>query len=236
MACNFIPLSTLEATLSLLPTPLILPEHLSAAVAKRQRDYLAGRACAQFLYAKYRVPWDGLLTYPDTHPQRGAPQWPEGFVGSISHSKDLAVACMYPGHEVRSVGLDTESIMSPARAEQLRSQILHPREDWVSSPLELTLVFSLKESIYKALHPLLQRFIGFQEVWVQQPQCPTFAHSRFRTLRLSWRPEEQLAKDIKAHLGSLQPPAFEGSTQWWVNTVGSAESEPTGFVLTHYSI
>jgi enterobactin synthetase component D len=235
MDCIFIPLSSLDATLPLLSTPLILPEHLRSAVEKRQRDYFAGRAGAQFLYDRHQVPWDGLPMYPETHPLRGAPQWPEGFIGSISHSKSLAVACMYPRHKVRSVGIDTELIMSAERAQQVRSQILHPRESWVTTPLELSLVFSFKESIYKALHPLLQRFIGFQELWIENPglrQLPRFtglAPAPPRHCVLKWQPETLLENDLIAYFTTSKRPRLAGFAQWWTHP------EETGFVLTHYS-
>lgn len=226
MDCIFIPLNTLEMVLPLLSKPLILPAHLHSAVEKRQRSYLTGRACAQFLYDKYHLAWDGLPMYPENHPLREAPQWPNGFVGSISHSKDLAVACMFPKQTLQSVGIDTEHILNHDRALQVRQQILHPLETWVKTPLELSLVFSLKESLYKALNPLLKRFIGFQEVIVQKPSYPAHFTNR---LFLNWQPESILEKDIKTYFGENLPP-FKGSAQWWLR------SDNTGFVFTTYRV
>ena len=233
MDCIFIPLSSLEVISPLLSTPLILPTHLQSAVEKRQRSYLTGRACAQFLYAKYQLEWDGLPMYADTHPLKGAPQWPQGFVGSISHSNDLAVACLFSKQKVHSVGIDTEHIMNQERALQLRSHILHPLETWVKTPLELSLVFSFKESIYKALNPLLKRFIGFQEVIVYEPTPKLIPETvpqqtpLANQCSLSWRAESTLSKDLKAYFGKHLPP-FTGRAQWW------QKPDHTGFVFTTY--
>ncbi len=232
MDCVFIPLNSLEQVMPLLSKPLILPPRLQHAVAKRQRSYLTGRACAQFLYTKYALEWDGLPMYPDTHPQRDSPRWPRGFVGSISHSNNLAVACMAKQETLQGVGIDTEEIMCAERATRLRQQILHPLESWVKTPLELSLVFSFKESIYKALHPLLQRFIGFQEVIVKPVQPshsdrPCSAQQSVNRHVLSWQPEHSLKKDLNTYFGQQQP-SFEGHGQWFVHADGS------GFVFTTY--
>lgn len=209
MNCVFIPLETLQETLDSLASPLILPPHLHQAVKQRQQSYLAGRACAQILYPRYGLQWDHLPMYPESHPQHGAPQWPEGFTGSISHSPTLAVATMAPLSRYSGIGIDVERVMSEEKAQRLTTQILHPGEDWVKTALDLTLVFSFKESIYKALHPTLQRFIGFQEVKVYPPlRLNDFA------VQLTWTPDQSLRLDLKSHFKNSSP-QFIGKGQWW---------------------
>lgn len=212
MDCVFIPLDTLKETLDSLAESLVLPSHLYQAVPQRQQSYLAGRACAQVLYSRYALPWDHLLTYPEEHPQHGSPQWPDGFTGSISHSPTLAVATMAPLTACPGIGIDVERVMSEEKAQRLKTQILHPAEDWVKTALDLTLVFSFKESIYKALHPTVQRFIGFQEVKVHPP----LRLSDF-TVQLTWTPEPGLRQDLKNRFKN-SPPLFIGKGQWWSKT------------------
>lgn len=208
MDCVFLPLDTLQKTLDGLVYPLILPPHLHQAVQQRQQSYLAGRACAQILYSRYGLKWDHLPMHPESHPRRGAPQWPKGFTGSISHSPTLAVASLAPLSRYGGIGIDAERVMSEDKAQRLRSQILHPAETWVKTPLDLTLVFSFKESIYKALHPTLQRFIGFQEVEI----LPPVLLNAF-TFQLTWSPAPKLRQDLKRCFKTS--PTFMGKGQWW---------------------
>ena len=142
----------------------MLPPELGKAVPKRQAEYLAGRWCVKQLYHQQALD----LPLP-AYREQGPPGWPDGWCGSISHSQDRAAAVLAPTSQVRSLGLDLEFRIADDTAARIRSSILHPQEetqlqaDWVDT---LTLIFSFKESLYKALNPLLNRFIGFQEVAV----------------------------------------------------------------------
>ena len=142
----------------LFPEWLAVPAHLAQAVAKRKNDYLAGRWCAYQLYQHFGLPWDGLPMG-----ESGDPVWPRGFCGSISHTRGLAIAVMSPQSEFISLGIDLEHQIADKTAKQVHSQIVHPQEQ-ITNNLDLTRIFSAKESIYKALNPLLNRFIGFDEV------------------------------------------------------------------------
>lgn len=164
------------------PDELKLPPHLSQALLKRQHDYLAGRWCAYRLYQHFGLSWDGLPMA-----ENGAPQWPYGYCGSISHTRGLAIALMAPLSKALSIGVDLEHIISAKTALQVQKQILHPAEV-IKNAADLTLVFSAKESIYKALNPLLKRFIGFDEV----------CFDRLDADQLSFRPTGALVADFPA--------------------------------------
>lgn len=220
----FISLDYLEQTLATLPCAIDLPPSIATATSRRQRSYLAGRACAQILYQRYGISWDQL--FPATGPltSQRCPQWPKGFVGSISHSRHLAIACLQPVKHCLSVGVDIEEIIQTERMDRLRKRILHPDEDWVNTPQALSLVFSFKESLYKALHPILDRYIGFQEIRVWPPhQIAAY------TVRLNWSPEAPLKRELSAH---LQPHLYlkSGLGQWL------PQPQNRGSVLTRYEI
>lgn len=133
--------------------------------AKRQTEHLAGRLCA-------RQALLGLTGIPDV-PAVGAdraPQWPAGTVGSITHSDGWAAALVGHASLWRGLGLDAETLLQPARSERLARQILTPgeQERGAALPLEqrawlVTLVFSLKESLFKALYPLVRQRFYFQD-------------------------------------------------------------------------
>ncbi|MGV3526311.1 MAG: 4'-phosphopantetheinyl transferase family protein [Candidatus Sericytochromatia bacterium] len=148
--------------------PLSLPPALASAAPKRQAEYLAGRACLQSLYAQAGLPWQD-----PPHDAQRAPVWPLGWTGSLSHSADCALAVLASRAQVRAVGVDVETCMSAETAARVRASLLHPDEEVLVPAGEagrerLTLIFSFKESFYKALAPLLGRFIGFQELAVTE--------------------------------------------------------------------
>lgn len=142
-----------------------LPASLTYAVRKRKAEYLAGRLCAREALRRAT----GIDVAPKTSGDR-APLWPAGCVGSITHSNGTAVAAGGSTKHYASIGLDMESIMSNEQALALTKQILTCSERQrfqhviASAPGEfLTLVFSLKESLYKALYPLTLKFFYFED-------------------------------------------------------------------------
>ncbi|MBH1929630.1 4'-phosphopantetheinyl transferase family protein [Serratia rubidaea] len=156
---------------------LPFPDHLSAAVAKRRAEYLAGRLLArQALEA---------LGHPQQVVARGAdraPVWPVGIAGALSHNADTALCAVAPATRGGGVGLDVETQMPAQRAEQLWSGIVNPAEQaWLRQQplpfsLALTLTFSAKESLFKALYPQVRRYFDFLDAHIValDPQAQTF--------------------------------------------------------------
>ncbi|CCQ11182.1 siderophore biosynthesis protein, putative [Pseudoalteromonas luteoviolacea B = ATCC 29581] len=139
------------------------PSTLHKAVLKRQGEYLAGRLCAKLAmrnanYAEQQVPIG----------ENRAPQWPQGLLGSITHSKGLAMAVVGDASSARGVGIDIEHFMSAKQEIELQRHILGEADTTCFAKLAkavacpLTLVFSAKESIFKALYPSVGRFFGFE--------------------------------------------------------------------------
>ncbi|MEA3250855.1 MAG: 4'-phosphopantetheinyl transferase superfamily protein [Pseudomonadota bacterium] len=156
-----------------------VPAPIRRAAPKRQAEFLAGRFCAR--EALHRL--TGFDHVPAVAESK-APLWPEGLVGSITHSGDLAAVLVAPAHLYRGIGLDAETLIDTARAERLAGQILTPAErDWLATlPAErrgrfVTLAFSLKESLFKALFPLVGVRFYFQDAeltaWDNETQQAT---------------------------------------------------------------
>lgn len=130
-------------------------------VAKRQTEYLAGRLCAR--EALRRV--TGMAAVPAVGADR-APQWPAEVSGSITHGSGWAAAMVAHASAWRGLGLDVELRLAPERAERLAEEILTPGELQQLQGLtpeqrawRISLSFSFKESLFKALYPqVLQRF------------------------------------------------------------------------------
>ena len=136
------------------------PESIQRSVAKRQTEYLAGRLCARAALAHAGLP----VHTPGMGADR-APLWPQPAVGSITHGDRWAAAIVADAGQWQGLGLDVESLLAPRRALRLAEEILTPAEvarlpkDEAQAALAITLTFSIKESLFKALYPLvLTRF------------------------------------------------------------------------------
>lgn len=134
-------------------------------VAKRQTEFLAGRLCARAALHQLT----GTPRVPAVGADR-APCWPTGVAGSISHGDGWAAALVGPQQHWRGLGLDIERLMSAARAERLQASILTPAElqRLAQYPQEqrawlVSLTFSLKESLFKALYPVVQQHFYFED-------------------------------------------------------------------------
>ncbi|WP_060509225.1 4'-phosphopantetheinyl transferase [Pseudomonas sp. NBRC 111124] len=153
---------------------------LQRSVAKRQAEYLAGRVCARAALQRL----DGRDYIPGTHEDR-SPIWPAGIHGSITHGKGWAAAVVAADGACRSLGLDQEALLDDARAERLMNEILTPAErerlDRSQLGLTVTLTFSLKESLFKALYPLTRQRFYFEHAEVLAWSADGLARLRLLT-------------------------------------------------------
>lgn len=168
---------------------IAMPSELAHAVAKRRCEYLAGRILYQQLLQQYRQPYHPLLN--DT---AGAPQWPTDFTGSISHADGIAICCLCPVANYNNIGIDIESHLTVQTCADIEQMIMQPDEQRYLQQLTNTdytrlvsLVFSAKESLYKALFPDVGRFFGFEDAAIVSIE----PDSRQFTLRLTTRLNQQ---------------------------------------------
>lgn len=132
----------------------------------RLRGFVGGRYALRRALADIGAPF----AQPILWTSRGAPRLPEGFRGSVSHKDDdIAVALVRPGH--LDVGIDVEG--RSTRAQDISRKILTQSELGVLATIpeeeqqgRVLLAFSIKEAIYKAVDPTLQRHISFKAVSV----------------------------------------------------------------------
>ncbi|MCU1721346.1 4'-phosphopantetheinyl transferase [Pseudomonas sp. 5P_5.1_Bac1] len=152
---------------------------LQRSVAKRQAEYLAGRVCARAALQRL----DGRDYVPATGDDR-APIWPAGISGSITHGKGWAAAVVARSSDCAGLGLDQESLLDDERAERLAKEILTEAEllrlDPARVGLTVTLTFSLKESLFKALYPLVLKRFYFEHAEVLE--WNDAGHARLRLL------------------------------------------------------
>jgi enterobactin synthetase component D len=173
------------------------PATIQRSVAKRQTEYLAGRLCAR--EAMRRL--DGRVQVPIIGEDR-APVWPADICGSITHSTSWAAAIVASKQQWRGLGMDMENLLPVERATRLAGEILTPEElkRLSAQPEEriaqcVTLTFSLKESLFKALYPLVLTRFYFQDA--ELLEWSDDGHARLR-LKIDLSAEWHNGKELDA--------------------------------------
>lgn len=162
-----------------------LPDHLARAVPKRRAEYLAGRFLARQLLEPL-----GFADFTLARGEDRAPQWPPGIAGALSHNSHTALCAVHRESGLGGVGLDVETLLSVERAEELWSAIVSPaeREALLGETLPfnalLTLTFSAKESLFKALYPQVRCYFDFLDARMTavDVQRQTFVLDLLKTL------------------------------------------------------
>lgn len=141
---------------------------VARAVAKRRREFTLVRSCARRAMEKLGVPAQPVLTG-----ERGAPRWPAGLVGSMTHCDGYCAAALVRATDLASLGIDAEpdgplpdgvlpTVSLPVEAERLRRLAEErPGVHWDR------LLFSAKESVYKAWFPLTGEWLDFMEADIE---------------------------------------------------------------------
>ena len=136
----------------------LFPEEMPAvarAVPKRRAEFAAGRRAARAALSEI-----GLAPVAVPVGAHRAPVWPDGVVGAITHDVGVALSAVMPADKVLGVGIDvTEAAPLPAITR--RAILPHAAEQGLS-PLEERAVFLAKESLFKALFPLVGTYFGFE--------------------------------------------------------------------------
>lgn len=156
---------------------IVYPVHIARAVRQRKAEFLCGRLCARAALREL-----GLVGKQVAIGSMREPLWPKYIAGSIAHSKTIAAAVAVPLTHWHAVGIDVEEFVDIATLDILRGSVLSAQE-WsylcvAAVPAELkvlvTLVFSAKESFFKATCGMLKRYFDFDVLefvginWVTQ--------------------------------------------------------------------
>ncbi|WP_320779652.1 4'-phosphopantetheinyl transferase family protein [Streptomyces sp. CRN 30] len=146
---------------------------MTRAVAKRRREFTAVRGCARRAMEKLGVPAQAVLPG-----ERGAPVWPAGLTGSMTHCEGYCAAALVRVGDLASLGIDAEphaplpegvqdAIALPAEQVRLRRLAAdRPGVHWDR------LLFSAKESVYKAWFPLTGKWLDFSEADIDVSAAP----------------------------------------------------------------
>jgi enterobactin synthetase component D / holo-[acyl-carrier protein] synthase len=149
------------------PDAALFPEEhavIARAAESRRREFITARACAHVALARLGQP-----PVPVLPGLRGAPQWPEGVTGSITHCADYRAAAVALTKDVVSLAVDAEPD-EPLPDHGMLDLIA--RDDERARLADLAarmpgtcwdrLLFSAKESVYKAWFPLARCWLDFE--------------------------------------------------------------------------
>ncbi|MDO5031651.1 4'-phosphopantetheinyl transferase [Corynebacterium sp.] len=137
---------------------------VSQAVDVRKAEFGDARWCAH--QALKELDYTG--SEPILRGERGMPLWPQGYIGSMTHTEGLRAAVVAPTSQVRSMGLDAEPaeplpdhvLTMIARAGEM-AQLDRLAELGLSCPDRL--LFCAKEATYKAWFPMTRRWLDFDQ-------------------------------------------------------------------------
>ena len=123
---------------------------VAGAVDKRRREFAAGRTCARAALAQMGLATPALLRAPN-----GAPLWPPGVAGSITHTQGYACAGGGASYSFAAMGVDAERVggvgdelLPRLFDDQERARLMAMMAE--DRRIAATLGFSAKEACFKA--------------------------------------------------------------------------------------
>ncbi|MCX2947600.1 4'-phosphopantetheinyl transferase family protein [Lentzea sp. NEAU-D7] len=151
---------------------------LGNAVPKRRFEFGTVRACAREAMRALDVAPAAILPGP-----KREPLWPDGVVGSLTHCAGYRAAALARTSDFETIGIDAEphlpapdgvlgAIAIPAELGRMAGlNADDPKICWDR------LLFSAKETTYKAWFPVTRRWLGFEDADITLDPDGTF-HSR----------------------------------------------------------
>lgn len=190
-------ISLVKATTSMWCSPVFSEEEalIEHALEKRKKEFRAGRNGAHLAMRRL-----GLKAEPIMRGQHREPLWPEGVIGSLSHTQNYCVAICSKLHAgIALLGVDVEQNLP--LADDVDSYVHSEPERALLESLEdlpKRIIFSAKESLFKCMYPLLGRYFGFRDV------------------ELSLDPLTRQFDYVPARAGKTRVPRIEGFTGYYV--------------------
>jgi 4'-phosphopantetheinyl transferase EntD len=148
--------------------------------ARRTAEFLLGRAAAASALRALR----GDDPPAVGRGPNGEPLWPDGVVGAITHTRGIAAAAVAHRASLLGVGLDLEPLARRISAGVSRLVCTDGERPWADADgevagerrpgLRLKLLFSAKESVFKATCPIAGVHLGYKDAelcWDEARRC-----------------------------------------------------------------
>jgi len=140
---------------------------MAAAGGSRRAEFATARACARAALAGL-----GLPAAPILPGLAGEPRWPAGVTGSITHCTGYRACAIAPSSALAAVGIDAEPDL-PLPSGVLDAVAIAAERAWLAECMSAAprvnwdrLLFSAKESVYKAWFSLTGRRLRFEDAAV----------------------------------------------------------------------
>lgn len=140
---------------------------VARAVPQRRAEFIGGRWCAHRALAAIGRSAAQLPTGP-----LGAPVWPAGTLGSITHDSGACLAIAGPAGRHAGIGIDLCGLQRMAQLSSVAQSVLTPAE-WqfldhaAEADTHLQSVFCAKEAAVKAVSERAGRFLDWREIVVE---------------------------------------------------------------------
>ena len=138
----------------------------------RKEHYRSGRICAGEVLSKLGARGQPVLRDPQTR----EPLWPEGISGAITHSGNWAAAAAGKTSDVLGIGIDLEDLERQVDSRISRHVCIPEEQKWLQECEEdfleknLKIIFSAKESIFKAFFPYTRTYLHFHDAKILMEQ------------------------------------------------------------------
>ena len=138
----------------------------------RKEHYRSGRICAGKVLSKLGTLGQPVLRDPQTR----EPLWPEGISGAITHSGNWAAAAAGKTADVLGIGIDLEDLERQVDSRISRHVCIPEEQKWLQECGEdfleqnLKIIFSAKESIFKAFFPYTRTYLHFHDARILMEQ------------------------------------------------------------------
>ncbi|PHV24668.1 hypothetical protein CSQ93_28145 [Janthinobacterium sp. BJB426] len=150
---------------------ITLPSTIAGSVMKRQAEYFYGRLCAKFALNALSMTRCDVGTG-----RQREPVWPEHVVGSITHNHEFAAAIASSCNVFNGIGIDIEGTIGQEAIDAVLEISVSPRElaylrtelTTLSFEELVTIVFSVKESFFKAVFSEVGHYFDFGAITVKK--------------------------------------------------------------------
>lgn len=145
------------------------PTHIANGSVKKMSHYFAGRYLVSLALNDLDYESVDILNRPD-----GSPIWPFSISGSISHTRNAA--CCVIDRTGHSVGIDIQNILYEPNVSLVEKRVTTVIDEISNHPYlkmdrntYISLIFSAKECLYKAIYPAVKKHFTFNAFNIIHP-------------------------------------------------------------------
>jgi 4'-phosphopantetheinyl transferase EntD len=195
------------------------PAQISQWIPTRQAQFLAGRIAVRKALVFDKAP---TLENQVSIGHSREPIWPENIIGSISHTGQTSIACVAEQTKTSAgLGIDIQETIAPELQSQISSTVLTHKDSLLfkqcfsnlKESVLFTLIFSAKESFFKAAFNSVGEYFEFTDVSIVNLDLE----------------RQQLTLKTNKHLSKSLPAGFETNISYI-----SLESSTTQVITACY--